>query len=54
MLIFSSMSPDQNFDTAILFTVVEKPNNYVFEDDLIPYSLCGRGCKLQTLTSVYI
>ena len=46
-LIFSPKSLDQNSEIAILFTVVEKPNNYVFKDDLLPNSLRGRGYKLQ-------
>ena len=45
---------DQNSEIAILFSVVEKPNNYVFGDDLLLHSLRGRGCKLQTFTSAYI
>ena len=53
-LIFSSKSPDQNSEIAILFIIVEKPNNYVFGDDLLPRSPRGRGCKLQTLTCVNI
>ena len=36
MLIFSPVSPDQNSEIAILFTIVEKPNNYVLGDDLLP------------------
>ena len=28
-LIFSPKSPDQNSEIAILFTIVEKPNNYI-------------------------
>ena len=47
-------SPDQNSEIAILFTVVEKPYNYVFGSELLPQSPCGRGYKLQTLTSAYI
>ena len=39
---------------AILFRVVEKPNNYVFGDDLLLHSPRGRGYKLKTLTSAYI
>ena len=49
---FHPKSPDQNSEIAILFTVVEKPNNYVFGDDLYPRSPRGRGCKLRTLTCV--
>ena len=47
-------SPDENFEIAILVLIVENHNNYVFGDDLLPHSPRGRGCKLQTLTSVYI
>ena len=45
---------DQNSEIAILFSVVEKPYNYVFGDDLLPQSPHGRGYKLHTLTSAYI
>ena len=34
---------DQNFEIAILFTVVDKPYNYVFGSDLLPHSPFGRG-----------
>ena len=44
------MSPNQNSEIAILFIIVEKPNNFVFGDDLLPHSPRGRGYKLQTLT----
>ena len=53
-LIFFPKSTDQNFEIAILFRIVENHNNYVFGDDLLPHSSRGRGCNLQTLTSVYI
>ena len=32
----SLSTPNQNFETAILFNVVEKSRNYVFEDDNSP------------------
>ena len=38
---FFPKSSDQNFEIAILFKTVEKFNNYVFEDDLIPHSPGG-------------
>ena len=47
-------STDQNSEMAILFSVVEKPYNYVFGDDLLPHSPRGRGYKFKTLTSAYI
>ena len=53
-LIIFSKSTDQNSEIAILFSVVEKPYNYVFGDHLLPHSPRGRGYKLQTLTSAYI
>ena len=53
-LIFSPKSTDQNFEIAILFRIVKNHNNYVFGNDLLPHSPWGRGCKLQTSTSVYI
>ena len=37
MLIFSPKSPDEKFNIAILFSVVEKSNNYIFEDDFQQY-----------------
>ena len=36
-LIFFPKSPGENFEIAILFSIVKKSNNYVFEDDLIPH-----------------
>ena len=53
-LIIFPMSKDQNSEIAILFSVVEKPYNYVFGDDLLSHSPRGRGYKSQTLTSAYI
>ena len=53
-LIIFPKSMDQNFEIAILFSVVEEPYNYVFGDDLLPHSPRGRCHKLQTLTSAYI
>ena len=46
--------PSQNYEIVILFNIVEKLNNYVFRDDLLPHSPRERGYKLQTLTSAYI
>ena len=43
---FSPMLQDQNFEVAISFSFVYKSNKYVFEDDLIPRGLQGRGYKL--------
>ena len=48
-LIVFPKSTDQNSEIAILFSVVEKPYNYVFGDDLLPHSPTGRGYKLQNL-----
>ena len=53
-LIFSPKSTHQNFEMAILFRIVKNHNNYVFENDLLPHSPWGRGCKLQTSAHVYI
>ena len=44
-LIFPQKSPDQNSEIAILFIIVEKPNNYVFRDVLLPRSPRGSGRK---------
>ena len=41
MLIFSPKPPDQNFEIAILFNLVEKSNNHTFEDDLVSQSYGG-------------
>ena len=54
MLIIFPKSTDQNSEIAILFSIVEKPYNYVFGDDLLPHNPPGTGYKLQTLTSAYI
>ena len=51
---FFPKSLNQNFEISILFSIVEKVNNYVFRIYLIPHSPRGRGCKLQTLTIAYI
>ena len=53
MLIFLPKSSDQNFEITILFNIVEKSNNYVFEDELILYSP-RKGCKFRTLHIVQI
>ena len=42
-LIIFPKSTDQNYEIAILFSVFEKPYNYVFGDDLLPHSPRGRG-----------
>ena len=46
MLIFFPKSPDQNSEIAILFSIIEKPNNYLFADDLLLHSPRGRGCTV--------
>ena len=43
---FFPKSPDQNSKIAILFTVVQKFNNYVFRDDLIPQSPRGEELRV--------
>jgi hypothetical protein len=53
-LIFFPKSPDQNLKIVILFSVVEKSNNYVFEDALIPHSPWGKESRLRTLSIVCI
>ena len=53
-LIIFRKSPDQNSEIAILFSVVIKPYNYIFGDNLLPHSPRVRGYKLHTLTSAYI
>ena len=52
--LFLPRSTDQNFEILTNLDIVEKPNNYVFGDDLLPDSPRGRGFKLQNLTGVYI
>ena len=54
MLIFPPKSSDQNSEMAILFNIVKKPHNYVFEDNLLPQSPRGRGYMVQTMTCTYI
>jgi len=39
---------DQSLEIAILFNIVERFNNYVFEDDLAPHGPQGKGCNLST------
>ena len=51
---FSPNFTKSNFEIAILVTIIENPNNCVFGVDLLLRSPLGRGCKLQTLTSIYI
>ena len=36
---FFTMKPDQNFEIAILLSVVEESKNYLSEDDVIRNSL---------------
>ena len=50
---FYPKSPNQIFELAILLSIVEISNNYVFEDDLIPHSPQGKGCKLWTSPILY-
>jgi len=45
-LFFFSKSPDENFETAILLSIIEMFNNYVFEEDLIPHSARGKGVPI--------
>ena len=55
MLIFSPKLPDQIFEIAILFSMVEKYNNYVFEDDLMLPQVCrGRAESYGFLPNVYV
>ena len=44
---FFPKSPGQNFYMTILFSIVEIPNNYIFEDDLIPHSPRGRAASYE-------
>ena len=37
--------PNQNFEIAIFFSVLNRSGNYVFEDEH-PHSPQGKGCKL--------
>ena len=39
---------DQNFEIAILFSIVERPNNYAFRDNITPHSPWERSlyCKI--------
>ena len=49
---FYPKSPDQNSEIAILFIIVEKPNNYVFGDDLLP-NVPGGGAANYKLWPVF-
>ena len=51
-LIIFPKSTDQNSEIAILFSVVEKPYNYVFGDELLPQSPRGRDQKNRILMLV--
>ena len=50
---FPPKSPNQNFEIAIFFSIVENSNNYVFEDDLTPTVPGGRAACYE-LCSVYL
>ena len=50
-LIILPKSTDQNSEIAILFSVVEKPYNYVFGDDLQPPESPWEGLQV---TNLYI
>ena len=50
--IFFPKSPDQNLEMATLFSIVEKSNNYVFEDDLIPQNPLLRGYVRRSLHGI--
>jgi hypothetical protein len=43
---FFSKSSDQNFEIAILFSIVERTNNYAFGDTMIPHNPRGKVFKL--------
>ena len=45
-LIFFSKSTDQNFEIAILFSIVENHTNYVFGDVLFPHNSLGEGLQV--------
>ena len=46
---FSSNVADQNFEIAILYNIVNKSNDCVFEDELIPQSPWRKSDKLWAL-----
>jgi len=51
---FSPNSPDQKSEIAILFNIVERPNNNVFGDNMKPQSSWEKVFKLKNVTIVYI
>ena len=53
-LFFIPKSLDQNFEIAILFSIVEKFDNYVFENDLITHNLRGKDYTFLSLSIVCI
>ena len=50
---FFPKSFDQNFEIAILFSIVKRSNNYTFVDNMLPNSSWVEGYKLQNLFIVY-
>ena len=52
-LYFFAKSPDQKFEISILFNIVKKSNNYVFDEDSILHSPRRKGWKLWALPIVY-
>ena len=46
---FFPKQPNLNFEIAILFSIVEKPRNYVFGEDLIPQVPGGGAANYELL-----
>jgi len=51
---FCSKSSGQNFEIAILFSIVERPKNYAFGDIMIFLQSLGKIFKLQNLPIIYV
>ena len=43
---FFPISSDQNFEIAILFSIVEKPKKYIFEGNKFPLEPLWKGLKV--------
>ena len=52
--LFSPKISDQNFVTAILFSIVKKSSNYASGDDMALHSFLGNRCRLRNVSIVPI
>ena len=49
---FFLISSDQNFEMAVFFSIIERPNNYVYRDKIAPHISWGTVFKLLNLPVV--